>query len=126
LPLTTLIQRGLGESQYPLFVAEGAAEKKLEQIYQSSYLSYALDKLGRIKGPLVVFGSALGDSDDHIRRAIASNRKLTHLYISVRDRDHTAAADAAAVAIRNVRRERGHPELHINYLWRDSARVWGV
>jgi hypothetical protein len=126
LPLTTLIQRGLAEARYPLFVAEGAAEKKLEQIYQSSYLSYALDKLGRIKGPLVVFGSALGDNDDHIRRQIASNRGLTNLFISVRDRDHTAVADAASVAIRNVRRERGLPDLDIQYFWRDSARVWGA
>jgi hypothetical protein len=98
----------------------------LEQIYQSSYLSYALDKLGRIKGPLVVFGSALGDNDDHIRRQIASNRGLTNLFISVRDRDHTAVADAASVAIRNVRRERGLPDLDIQYFWRDSARVWGA
>jgi hypothetical protein len=55
--LTDHIRNGLAEGVYPLFVAEGTPEKKLEQIQRVGYLWYALDKLARIRGPLVVFRS---------------------------------------------------------------------
>lgn len=62
-PLTQLIKAGLDAGHYPLFVAEGSAAQKLEQIQRVGYLWYCLDKLARIESPLVVFGHALGPSD---------------------------------------------------------------
>jgi hypothetical protein len=124
--LTNLIRAGLAEGRYPLFVAEGTADKKLEQIYNSAYLSYALDKLGRITKHLVVFGSSLGESDDHIRRAIARNRKLTHLYLSVRDAANTAKADATVAAIRHLRNDYGLPDITIQLYTTSSAPVWAA
>src|SRR5687767_11430644 len=57
--LTELIVEGLDSGQYPLFVAEGAWQKKAEQIQRSAYLSYCLGKLSRIENPLVIFGHGM-------------------------------------------------------------------
>jgi len=49
--LTELIQGGLREGQYPLFVAEGTPEKSFQQIQGSGYLWYCLDKLRKYSKP---------------------------------------------------------------------------
>lgn len=91
--LTNLIRGGLDEGHYPLFVAEGSAERKLEQIRRSAYLSYCLSKLGRIQNRLVVFGNSLGANDAHILDAIARNDKLKELYVGLyRDFESPASA----------------------------------
>lgn len=82
-PLTQLIREGLAAQQYPIFVTEGTAEGKLEQIQRIGYLWYCLDKLARIETPLVVFGHSLGQSDQHIANAIALNPKLDRLAIGL-------------------------------------------
>src|SRR5439155_21210102 len=64
--LTELIQEGLEKGQYPLFVAEGSPEKKLDQIQGNGYLWYASEKLRNIESPLALFGHRLGSSDGHI------------------------------------------------------------
>ncbi len=81
--LTDLIRAGLAERQYPLFIAEGSPDKKLEQVQRNGYLWYALDKFARIGGPLVVFGHSLGASDQHIAEAIADNVAFTQLFIGL-------------------------------------------
>jgi hypothetical protein len=89
--LTELIQQGLEKKDYPLFIAEGSADKKLQQIQSSGYLWYCLDKLARIAGPLVVFGHALGTSDQHIVDIIANNKDLSTLAISIYGDPNSAA-----------------------------------
>lgn len=56
----------------PLFISEGQADEKLRSIRRSDYLSYCLSQLATDRGPLVVFGSSLGDQDSHIVNAIKS------------------------------------------------------
>lgn len=123
--LTDLIRDGMADGRNPLFVAEGTSEKKLAQIYTSSYLSYALSKLGRVRGTLVVLGHSLSAQDQHLRDVIASNKLLTTLFIGVRDAKNTAKADEAADSIRLRRAERGHDPLEIEYFLSESAKVWG-
>lgn len=94
IPLTRLIAAGLSEGSYPLFVAEGTGEKKLEQIQRSGYLWYALDKFARLKGPLVVFGHSLGDSDGHIANGIADNGDLRQVLVGLHGDPKSAANQA--------------------------------
>ena len=77
------VRDGLDAGRYPLFVAEGRAEHKLEQIQRSGYLSYCLGKLERIENAMVTFGLSFGESDDHISDALARNRKLSTLYVGL-------------------------------------------
>ncbi|HTZ87462.1 MAG TPA: DUF4917 family protein [Solirubrobacteraceae bacterium] len=63
----------------PLLVTEGSARDKLRAIEGNSYLAYVLARLRGVNLPVVVFGSRLGKSDEHLidalnehpRRAIA-------------------------------------------------------
>lgn len=54
----------------PLLVTEGSAHDKLRAIEGNAYLSRALARLRQIDIPIVVFGSRLGESDDHLVDAL--------------------------------------------------------
>lgn len=81
--LTDQIREGLASQRYPVFVAEGSPEKKLQQIRGDAYLSYCLGKLGRISNDLVVFGHSLGQADRHVLDTIAANRDLNRVHIGL-------------------------------------------
>ncbi len=123
-PLTGLIRAGLEDGQYPLFVAEGTSEKKLRQIHSNAYLAYALSKLGRVEGTLIVLGHSLSEQDRHLRDTIAGNKKIKRLFISVRDAKNTGKADAAVTSMQLTRQERGLDEFEVAYFSADSADVW--
>src|SRR5665213_557992 len=54
----------------PLLVTEGTARDKLRAIEGNVYLAHALERLRSIDLPLVVFGSSLGEHDDHLLDAL--------------------------------------------------------
>lgn len=131
--LTDQIRESLSRSEYPLIVAEGTPEKKLEQIEHNGYLWYALDKLHRIQGPLVIFGHSLGPSDQHIVNAVGSAEDLDRVFVSLHgDPDSEsnlqirAAVDRMKMlrGVRIAHRGRGK-ELNVEYFSADSAHPWG-
>lgn len=127
--LTELIREGLEKGQYPLFVAEGTPEKKLEQIQGNGYLWYALDKLRSIQSPLVIFGHSLGSFDGHILNAIATNRKLPAIYIGLHGNPESSSNNAIRAAAQQLADRRGQlhgrlTPLDISFYDSDSACVW--
>ncbi|ACL64461.1 conserved hypothetical protein [Anaeromyxobacter dehalogenans 2CP-1] len=132
-PLTHLIKAGLANKEYPMFVAEGSAKKKLEQIQRNGYLWYALDKLARIEGPLVVFGLSLGDSDSHITQALADNVNMPAILVGLHGDPKSAVNQAihASVAKMMARRQdlvkRRHRGKTLEVVYYDSAtaKAWG-
>ena len=128
-PLVELIKEGLSKGQYPLFVAEGLPDKKLEQIQHSGYLSYCIGKLERIQKALVVFGLSLADSDKHICNAIADNAKLKDLYVGLFDSPNSKDSKAikAHVKVMQERRlKRSVEELVIHYYDSKTVPVWDM
>jgi hypothetical protein len=131
--LTQLITAGLAGKRYPLFVAEGTAEKKLEQIQRNGYLWYALDKFARIKGPLVVFGHSLGESDGHIANAIADNGELPLVLVGLHGdpKNTTNRAIYSATQKMKARRERlpkrrsRSKSLDVIFYDSRTAKPWG-
>ena len=81
--LTELIREGLEQGQFPLFVAEGNPEQKLQQIQSNGYLWYCLERLKGIQSPLIIFGHSFGPSDGHILDAIASNIELPEIFVGL-------------------------------------------
>lgn len=135
VPLIDSIRTALEAGQYPLFVAEGMAHKKKEQIEKSSYLSYCLSKLTRIQGPLVIYGWAMGDSDQHILDVLAHNEKLRVIYVGLfgdPDSEPNRATRSAAESL--VERRRTHLQrrnrdadryaLEVKYFDSGTAPVW--
>ena len=54
----------------PLLVTEGSARDKLRAIEDNDYLSHTLRRLSECDLPFVVFGSSLGEQDQHLVDAI--------------------------------------------------------
>lgn len=131
-PLTQLIQAGLAQKQYPLFVAEGTPEGKLEQIQRNGYLWYCLDKLAKISSPLAIFGHSLGDSDQHIADLISDNPKLSKVAIGLHGNLGSKAngeirASAARMIARRedlVKQTKSAKRLEVSFYDSASARVW--
>ena len=132
-PLTELIRESLAMGDYPLFVAEGDPAQKLEQIQRIGYLWYCLDKLARIKGPLVVFGHALGPSDQHIVDVISENTDLSHIAVGLHGdpsspSNQAICTSAEAIQARRaalVEKRRRGQRLQVSYFQSESVQVWG-
>jgi hypothetical protein len=129
-PLTELIQAGLAAKSYPLFIAEGQADKKLEQVSAHGYLWECIQKFSRLESPLVVYGHALGPSDGHLVDAITRS-KIEAVYIGLHG-DPKSKANAEIVKNTEQmipRREkiagRGGKSLAVKYFQSETARVWG-
>lgn len=70
------IDRPIPDDPYArrLLVTEGSYRDKLRVIDTNDYLNHALQRLREQESPLVVFGSRLGDQDQHLVDAINENR----------------------------------------------------
>ena len=132
--LTDQIQAGLDAGRYPLFVAEGSPDRKLEQIRSNAYLAYCLGKFGRITNRVVVFGHSLGASDAHIADALARNDKLKEIYVGVYGGLTSPASEATRRAAEQLAHEWGSrhgagrrpPTLDIRYYDSSTAACWGA
>ena len=81
--LMDVIRNRLDNNQYPLIVAEGSSEEKMNKISHNKYLQNTLENLGYIKGNLFVHGHSLDDNDKHILDTISSAWNLKQIFISV-------------------------------------------
>lgn len=87
------IKARMQSKQYPVFVASGNGDDKLNVIKHNPYLTACYDTLSSVEGSLITFGFSFGDSDDHIIDAInlACSKKrhgfdkLWSVYIGVYD-----------------------------------------
>lgn len=77
-----------GEDTFPIVVSEGDARQKRMAIEESPYLSFAYEELAAFDDPLVIFGSHLGEPDQHLVEAIVAHPERP-LAVSIRP-----AADA--------------------------------
>lgn len=70
------ITKRLNVGQYPVFVAAGNGDEKLNHIVHNQYLSFCYDALTKLDGSLVTFGFNFGLYDQHIIQAINQATKL--------------------------------------------------
>lgn len=68
--LLDVIKKKIDEGSYPVFVAAGTSDEKMQHIRHNQYLNYCYDRLCSINGSLVVLGFRFGDNDTHIIDAI--------------------------------------------------------
>jgi len=127
-----LVKKGLTEGQYPHFVAEGKAYKKMQQIQRSDYMSYCLGKLGRISSPLVIYGFALNENDYHIVHVIAENKNLERVYIGLFEKPEHPTNKSIHNAVKEMQNRRAlaskgykrFKELKIEYFDSKTVSVW--
>jgi hypothetical protein len=130
IPLVEQIRASLDEGKFPLYVAEGTSEEKMERIQRSSFLGRAYRSFREIGGTLFVHGLSFSDNDDHIRDAIVHNKVHT-VFVSLFGNPDTPTNRAIVQRVEslqaqrlaaNIRRPR---ELVAEYYDASSASVWG-
>ena len=125
-PLIEQAREAINKNLFPLFVAEGTWEKKLNKICHHSYLSSGHKSLGCIAGPIFMHGVSLAGNDTHVLRTIEKNNGIKSLFIGLHGDPglpfnqqiiHTAQGMAAT-------RSAKHP-LAVHFYDSVSANVWG-
>lgn len=68
------IRDALEQERYPLFVAEGDRDEKLERIRHHAYLARIERSFLEIQGALFVYGASFAESDRHVLEWIVKGR----------------------------------------------------
>ena len=118
------IHQALKAGLFPLVVTEGEAEAKRERIMHNAYLHRGLRSFRRIGGTLFIFGHSLHSSDAHILRAIARNRRLRDVFVSIYgDPDSPSNRRLQADGKRLEAESDGR--IRVAFYDAESAEVWG-
>ena len=127
------VKEALDQEMYPLFVAEGTSEEKMEKISHSAYLSKALRSLEAVcnekKTEFFVFGHSLADHDKHILDKITkgkASRVFIGLFRPNVDAEYDKSIIEKAEKLKSERKsECKHKNpLEIVFFDSQSAKVW--
>ncbi len=133
IKLTEQINNALINEKYPMFVAEGTTEEKLERIKHHAYLTKAFDSFSRIGGALFIYGHSLATNDEHFLHLIEKG-KTTKLYVGIYG-DPDSLTNQYIIERANQMREyrinlaakrrRRPPELEVFFYDAQTAHPWG-
>lgn len=131
--LTEQINAALIEEKYPLFVAEGSSEEKLQRIKHHAYLSKAYESFSKINGALFIYGHSLSANDEHFLKLIEKG-KVTQLYVGIYG-DSNSVTNQHIISRANqmqefrenlaARRRSRVPELEVYFYDAATAQPWG-
>ncbi|MFZ5901659.1 MAG: DUF4917 family protein [Bacillota bacterium] len=119
------IREALSRDFFPLFVAEGSSNEKLERIRHSDYLAKAYRSFQEIQHCLFIYGHSLAENDEHYLRLIEKGR-LERVFVglygdpSSDTNQHIIRRANAMRVARGTRRE-----LRVDFYDSESAHVWG-
>jgi hypothetical protein len=125
-------RKALSENRFPLFVAEGESDKKMEKIIHSGYLYHSFKsfsstmKVGNrsSKSCLFTYGVSFSKNDEHILCKIAKG-KVAHLFVSIYGTPDTPQNVQIIEQAEKLKRKRSDGDLTISYYDAASAKVWG-
>lgn len=119
------IRDALSRDLFPLFVAEGSSDEKLERVRHSDYLAKAYRSFQEIQHCLFIYGHSLATNDEHYLRLIGHG-KLSHIFVGLYGdpaSDMNKAIIQRANAISLARRSK--KVLRVDFYDSESAKVWG-
>lgn len=130
-PLIDQAREALSQDRFPLFVAEGESEKKLDRITHSGYLFHSYKSFSTTmsfgarsdKCCLFTFGVSFGANDAHILEKIA-NGKVSCLYVSLYGDPSTTVNKQIIKSAEELKRRRKDGNLDICYYIASTAHVW--
>jgi len=123
--IDTVVDKWESGNYSPLFVSEGVSKQKVRAINRSQYLTSVYKSVFRKLGSrVVIFGWSIGDQDDHILKAICSNKKVKALAVSVvvsKDKD----IDAKCMRIeKKIRKTGGYDRFKVVFFDANSEGCW--
>ncbi len=124
-------REAMDRNMFPLFVAEGSSDQKLEKIKHSGFLYHAYKSFARTmdngKSCLFLYGHSLAPNDFHILTKIAHG-KVPKLFISIYGDINSDAnkqiVQAANILIEERKRLNEKYPLEVIYYDASSANVW--
>tara|TARA_B100000427_G_scaffold216863_1_gene181081 strand:- start:3701 stop:4717 length:1017 start_codon:yes stop_codon:yes gene_type:complete len=122
------IRMALDEQKYPLFVAEGHSQGKLDKIMHSAYLHKALRSFENIGGSLFVFGHSFDDNDDHILGRIPTG-KIQDLFVGIYGDPKSVENSRTISKAKRFAEQRSEiprkKPLEVHFYDASSSKVWG-
>jgi len=82
IALVDQIRDALANNRYPIYVAEGSSDSKMQRIQHSAFLSRGLRSFSQINGSLFIYGHSLAPNDEHILKLIERGKTKT-VYVSI-------------------------------------------
>jgi Domain of unknown function (DUF4917) len=125
IALVEQIREALATNRFPIFVAEGTPESKLDRIQHSGFLNRAFRSFGSIGGSLFVFGLSFSETDEHLLKLL-DHGKVSNLFVSLHG-DPDSENNARIVQrteVAKARRTDRHP-LTVQFFSAESTHVWG-
>jgi hypothetical protein len=115
----------LSRDLFPLFVAEGTSDEKLERIRHSDYLAKAYRSFQEIQNALFIHGHSLAPNDEHFLKLIERG-KLKHIFVGLHGNPKTAGSKGIIRRAMQMQDNRGgkYP-LKVDFYDSSSANVWG-
>lgn len=132
IPIVDQVRMALSENKYPLFVAEGTTESKLDKIMHNAYLHKSLRSLEACSDNshscFVVFGHSLADNDEHVLKCIGRG-KTKKIFVSVygdpnNDQNRSIEINARRLIQYRDSINSRYP-LDIVFYDAGSAKIWG-
>jgi hypothetical protein len=118
------IRAALQANMYPLIVAEGTSQQKLEKIQHSNFLSRTYRSFANIQGTLTVLGHSMGETDEHILRLIQKG-KLSRLWVGLHGDPSSSTSRRIISRSEQMKLARTkHPKLEVGFFDATSAKVW--
>ena len=127
IALVEQIRKALEEDRYPIYVAEGSSESKMERIQHSAFLSRAYRSLANIGGTLFVYGHSLATNDDHVLRLIGRG-KVENLFVSIfgdpTSKENRQIMARAQMLVNDRKMPQRRNGLQVHFFDATSASIW--
>lgn len=119
------VRAALEQDYFPLFVAEGTSDEKLERIRHSDYLAKAYRSFENIQGTVFIYGHSLAENDEHYLRVL-ENGKVSTLFVGLFG-DASSASNKRIIARAEAMVPKRGPKrpLTVRFFQSETAEVWG-
>ena len=118
------IRDALERDYFPLFVAEGTSDEKLDRIMHSEYLAKGKRSFSSIQGALFIHGHSLAENDEHFLKVIEKG-KVKHLYVGLfGDKNNDSNKGIKKRASRITHNRAKSKPLKVSFYDSESAHVW--
>jgi hypothetical protein len=119
------VRNALSKDFFPLFVAEGTSDEKLERIRHSDYLAKAFRSFQEIQHCLFIYGHSLAANDEHYLRLIERG-KLSHLFVGLFGDPKTGSNRRIITRAQAMQTARSKQRpLKVDFYDSATAKVWG-
>ncbi len=118
------IREALSKDYFPLFVAEGTSNEKLDRIMHSEYLAKGKRSFSSIQGALFIHGHSLAENDSHILRTIEKG-KISHLFVGLYGNENLETNKAIKLRANLIAFNRAISKpLSVTFYDSGTAHVW--